>query len=226
MAKYNEGVAETIVSLIEDDFCSVAEICRVTGISRKTFYCWKETVPGLAKEIFDAECRREDRIRQMLYSSLKKRLDGYMMVEEKETYLPDEHEPEKLVLQSKVIRRKSCLPDLKTIKLLLDRQDRIADTQLTQKEMEGISGKKEIITVDVTIPEDTEENEIAEYVEEVEIVPAEEKESPVDDPEEAEAKIMLDRLYRLKAERKRTIKASNNHPVFSPAGKRGKKRRK
>ena len=59
-----------------------------------------------------------------------------------------------------------------------------------------------------------------------EIVPAEEKESPVDDTEEAEAKIMLDRLYRLKAERMRTIKASNNHPVFSPAGKRGKKRRK
>ena len=161
MAKYNEGVAETIVSLIEDDFCSVAEICRVTGISRKTFYCWKETVPGLAKEIFDAECRREDRIRQMLYSSLKKRLDGHMMVEEKETYLPDEHEPEKLVLQSKVIRRKSCLPDLKTIKLLLDRQDRIAGTQPAQKEKEDISGKKEIITGDVTIPEDTEENEIA-----------------------------------------------------------------
>lgn len=222
MAKYNESVAETIVSLIEDDFCSVAEICRVTGISRKTFYCWKETVPGLAKEIFDAECRREDRIRQMLYSSLKKRLDGYMMVEEKETFLPDELEPEKLVLQSKVIRRKYCLPDLKTIKLLLDRQDRIA---LSKKNEEDIPEEMDIHIIDKTTPTDIE-NEITEHIEESEIVPAEEKESLVDDPEEAEAKIMLDRLYRLKAERMRTIKASNNHPVFSPAGKRGKKRRK
>ncbi|SBV97926.1 helix-turn-helix domain-containing protein [uncultured Dysgonomonas sp.] len=222
MAKYNESVAETIVSLIEDDFCSVAEICRVTGISRKTFYCWKETVPGLAKEIFDAECRREDRIRQMLYSSLKKRLDGHMMVEEKETFLPDELEPEKLVLQSKVIRRKYCLPDLKTIKLLLDRQDRIA---LSKKNEEDIPEEMDIHIIDTTTPTDIE-NEITEHIEESEIVPAEEKESLVDDPEEAEAKIMLDRLYRLKAERIRTIKASNNHPIFSPAGKRGKKRRK
>ena len=222
MAKYNESVAETIVSLIEDDFCSVAEICRVTGISRKTFYCWKETVPGLAKEIFDAECRREDRIRQMLYSSLKKRLDGHMMVEEKETFLPDELEPEKLVLQSKVIRRKYCLPDLKTIKLLLDRQDRIA---LSKKNEEDIPEEMDIHIIDKTTPTDIE-NEITEHIEESEIVPAEEKESLVDDPEEAEVKLMLDRLYRLKAERMRTIKASNNHPVFSPAGKRGKKRRK
>ncbi|SBV97048.1 helix-turn-helix domain-containing protein [uncultured Dysgonomonas sp.] len=222
MAKYNESVAETIVSLIEDDFCSVAEICRVTGISRKTFYCWKETVPGLAKEIFDAECRRENRVRQMLYSSLKKRLDGYMMVEEKETFLPDELEPEKLVLQSKVIRRKYCLPDLKTIKLLLDRQDRIA---LSKKNEEDIPEEMDIHIIDKTTPTDIE-NEITEHIEESEIVPAEEKESLVDDPEEAEVKIMLDRLYRLKAERMRTIKASNNHPVFSPAGKRGKKRRK
>lgn len=222
MAKYNESVAETIVSLIEDDFCSVAEICRVTGISRKTFYCWKETVPGLAKEIFDAECRRENRVRQMLYSSLKKRLDGHMMVEEKETFLPDELEPEKLVLQSKVIRRKYCLPDLKTIKLLLDRQDRIA---LSKKNEEDIPEEMDIHIIDTTTPTDIE-NEITEHIEESEIVPAEEKESLVDDPEEAEVKIMLDRLYRLKAERMRTIKASNNHPIFSPAGKRGKKRRK
>lgn len=222
MAKYNESVAETIVSLIEDDFCSVAEICRVTGISRKTFYCWKETVPGLAKEIFDAECRRENRVRQMLYSSLKKRLDGHMMVEEKETFLPDELEPEKLVLQSKVIRRKYCLPDLKTIKLLLDRQDRIA---LSKKNEEDIPEEMDIHIIDKTTPTDIE-NEITEHIEESEIVPAEEKESLVDDPEEAEVKIMLDRLYRLKAERMRTIKASNNHPIFSPAGKRGKKRRK
>lgn len=221
MAKYNEGVAETIVSLIEDDFCSVAEICRVTGISRKTFYCWKETVPGLAKEIFDAECRREDRIRQMLYSSLKKRLDGHMMVEEKETYLPDDDEPEKLVLQSKIIRRKYCLPDLKTIKLLLDRQDKIENCQSTQKEEEDITTRKNIIVNDVTIAKDIE-NQIAEHIEESGSVPADEKESLVDDPEDSETEIMPDRPDRAIAERKGMIRRNNSHP----AGKRRKKRRK
>ncbi|MDR1502549.1 MAG: helix-turn-helix domain-containing protein, partial [Prevotella sp.] len=124
MAKYNEESVEKIVSLIEDDFCSVAEICRVMGISRKTFYTWKDTKPELAREITNAENRREERTRQMLYSSLKKRLDGYILVEEKEIYMPDANNPEGISLQSKTIKRKNCLPDLRTIKLLLDRQDK------------------------------------------------------------------------------------------------------
>jgi hypothetical protein len=95
------------------------------GISRKTFYGWKDTKPELAREIAKAESKREERIRQMLYSSLKKRLDGYTMVEEKETYLPDANNPGEVTLKSKTIRKKNCLPDFRTVKLLLERQDKM-----------------------------------------------------------------------------------------------------
>lgn len=44
-----------------------------------------------------------------------------MTTVEKNIYVPDERNPDKLVFKSKVIIKKECPPDLRTIKMLLDR---------------------------------------------------------------------------------------------------------
>ncbi|GAB6124186.1 phBC6A51 family helix-turn-helix protein [Dysgonomonas termitidis] len=236
MAKYSEESVEKIVSLIEDDFCSVAEICRVMGISRKTFYSWKDTKPELAREIAKAEDQREERTRQMLYSSLKKRLDGYIMVEEKEIYLPDARNPEGVSLQSKTIKRKNCLPDLRTIKLLLDRQDKKSSSR-THQEMEK-AGKEymtEIEPESLYMPEEPEIDPVcitaeAPHVEDdMEQATAENDDEGTGEIDEAEMNEYFERMdkaFAARQEIKRKLTANNNRKTVSQQNKRKKKRRK
>lgn len=236
MAKYSEESVEKIVSLIEDDFCSVAEICRVMGISRKTFYTWKDTKPELAREISKAENHREERTRQMLYSSLKKRLDGYIMVEEKEIYLPDPGNPEGVSLQSKTIKRKNCLPDLRTIKLLLDRQDK-NPTRPPQGEEQAGSWKG-VENSRIEIFEKNEEPESDPPLAPIEIPEVEddmeqaivgnndEDGSEIDEAEMNEYFERMDNAFAIRQEIKRRLIANNNRKAVSQQNKRKKRRRK
>ncbi|MFV0312990.1 MAG: phBC6A51 family helix-turn-helix protein [Dysgonomonas sp.] len=234
MAKYCEESVEKIVSLIEDDFCSVAEICRVMGISRKTFYSWKDTKPELAREITNAENRREERTRQMLYSSLKKRLDGYIMVEEKEIYLPDANNPEGISLQSKTIKRKNCLPDLRTIKLLLDRQDR-SPNRLPQ-EMEKAGPWKGVENSRIEISEKNEEPEsdpvcitaealyVEDNMEQAITENDDEDSSEIDEAEMNEYFERMDKAFAVRQEIKRKLTANNNRKTVNQQNKRKKRR--
>ncbi|MDR1716238.1 MAG: helix-turn-helix domain-containing protein [Prevotella sp.] len=234
MAKYCEESVEKIVSLIEDDFCSVAEICRVMGISRKTFYSWKDTKPELAREITNAENRREERTRQMLYSSLKKRLDGYIMVEEKEIYLPDANNPEGVSLQSKTIKRKNCLPDLRTIKLLLDRQDR-SPNRLPQ-EMEKAGSWKGVENSRIEISEKNEEPEsdpvcitaealyVEDDMEQAITENDDEDSSEIDEAEMNEYFERMDKAFAVRQEIKRKLTANNNRKTVNQQNKRKKRR--
>ena len=238
MAKYSEESVEKIVSLIEDDFCSVAEICRVMGISRKTFYMWKDTKPELAREIAKAENQREERTRQMLYSSLKKRLDGYIMVEEKEIYLPDPCNPERVSLQSKTIKRKNCLPDLRTIKLLLDRQDRKSLSRPPQGEEQSDSWKgKENSSIETFEQNEEPEREpvlVSAEIAEVEDDDMEqaiaengdEDSSEIDEAEMNEYFERMDKAFAARQEIKRKLIANNNRKAVSQQSKRKKRRRK
>ena len=237
MAKYSEESVEKIVSLIEDDFCSVAEICRVMGISRKTFYTWKDSKPELAREISKAENRREERTRQMLYSSLKKRLDGYIMIEEKEIYLPDPGNPEGVSLQSKTIKRKNCLPDLRTIKLLLDRQDKQSLSRLPQEEGKDGSWKSVENSRFGTFennenPEDEpalapiEIPEVEDDMEQAIAGNNDEDSSEIDEAEMNEYFERMDNAFAARQEIKRKLIANNNRKAVSQQNKRKKRRRK
>lgn len=72
----------------------------------------------------------------MAYSSIKKRLEGGMIEEEKDIYVPDENNPAKLLFKSRTIRRKECLPDLHTIKMILNRNDRLLQSDLNLHKQE------------------------------------------------------------------------------------------
>ena len=123
MAKYSTELTEKIVSLLEDEFFTVSQVCKATGISRETYYCWMNTRGDFRSEVEQAVARREAELMTMVHASLKKKLEGYYTTVEKDIYVPDGHTGE-LVFKQKTVTKKECPPDLRTIKMLLDRQDK------------------------------------------------------------------------------------------------------
>lgn len=61
MAKYSERMTDVIVSLIEEDYYSIKEICRMARISRKSFYEWRATKPEFRERINKALDNNEDK---------------------------------------------------------------------------------------------------------------------------------------------------------------------
>ncbi|MBB4036465.1 hypothetical protein GGR21_002367 [Dysgonomonas hofstadii] len=138
MAKYNETLATRITTLIAEELCSVSDICKATGISRNTFYKWKRENPAFSHEIEDAMEYRSEVLLSMAYSSIKQRLERHTIAEEKDTYIPDETDSGNLKFKSRIIRKKERLPDLRTIKMILDRADKkIKDEKLKIKNEEA-----------------------------------------------------------------------------------------
>ncbi|MDR1504864.1 MAG: helix-turn-helix domain-containing protein [Prevotella sp.] len=123
MAKYNADLTEKILTLIEDEFFTVSQVCKAVNISRETFYSWMNTKGDFRSEVEQAVVRREAELLTMVHASLKKKLEGYYTTVEKDIYVPGEHTGE-LVFKQKTITKKECPPDLRTIKMLLDRQDK------------------------------------------------------------------------------------------------------
>ena len=123
MAKYSTELTEKIVNLLEDEFFTVSQVCKATGISRETYYCWMNTRGDFRSEVEQAVARREAELMTMVHASLKKKLEGYYTTVEKDIYVPDGHTGE-LVFKQKTVTKKECPPDLRTIKMLLDRQDK------------------------------------------------------------------------------------------------------
>ncbi|MDH6308232.1 transposase-like protein [Dysgonomonas sp. PFB1-18] len=124
MAKYSDELTEKIVELLVDKFYSITEVCKALGISRKTFYSWQDSKPEFSTAIEDAMRHRRDTLLSMAHSTIRRRLEGGMLTEEKYIYVPDENNPSKLILKSRVICTKEYLPDLRTIKMILDREDK------------------------------------------------------------------------------------------------------
>ena len=124
MSKYSEKLVNQICKYIEMDFYSISEICTMFKISRKTFYEWKDSKPSFRKAIDEALKAREDAMVATARLSLKKKLEGYTLSEEKCVYVPSKSNPSELILISKTIKKKECPPDTHTIRLVLERADR------------------------------------------------------------------------------------------------------
>ena len=58
--KYKEKIATEIIRMIEQDLCSISEICKSYKISRKTFYEWKKVKPEFGEAVEEAIDHRED----------------------------------------------------------------------------------------------------------------------------------------------------------------------
>jgi len=150
MAKFNKTLADRITTLVAEQLCSISDICKATGISRNTFYKWKRENPDFSEELEEAMEYRNEVLLSMAYSSIKQRLERHTLVEERDVYIPDEDNPGGVKFKNKIIKKKECLPDLRTIKMILNRTDKKKDKAKVQK--------KEDVHVVEQLPEPVKEN--------------------------------------------------------------------
>ena len=125
--KYKEKIATEIIRMIEQDLCSISEICKSFKISRKTFYEWKKVKPEFGEAVEEAIDHREDVIIASARIGLKQLLEGYVQKKEKITYVPDKNDPVNDVEKCRVVEKKFCPPSIRAIKYVLDREERKKD---------------------------------------------------------------------------------------------------
>ena len=125
--KYKEKIATEIIRMIEQDLCSISEICKSFKISRKTFYEWKKVKPEFGEAVEEAIDHREDVMIASARIGLKQLLEGYVQKKEKVTYVPDKNDPLNDVEKCRVVEKKFCPPSIRAIKYVLDREERKKD---------------------------------------------------------------------------------------------------
>ncbi|GAB6123918.1 phBC6A51 family helix-turn-helix protein [Dysgonomonas termitidis] len=125
--KYKEKTASEIIRMIEQDLCSISEICKSFKISRKTFYEWKKAKPDFGEAVEEAIDHREEVMIASARIGLKQLLEGYMQKKEKVTYIPDKNDPLNEVEKCRVVEKKFCPPSIRAIKYVLDREERRKD---------------------------------------------------------------------------------------------------
>jgi len=133
MAKYTEKLVSRIERLIEADMYTISEICTAIKISRNTFYEWKEKNDDFCKRIARAEERRDEAMVKMARASLKKKIQGHTILEEKFYYEPAKSNSSVMILKKKVVRAIDKQPDLKAIKYMLDREDQKKERERQEK---------------------------------------------------------------------------------------------
>jgi len=124
MAKYRKELVSEIVSLIESDIYTVKEICQVARISRQSFYDWMENKPDFKQAVDEAMHQRDEMLVSIARASLRKKLEGYTLEEEKITYVPAKSNPNVQIEKSRVVKKKQYPPDLAATKYVLERAEK------------------------------------------------------------------------------------------------------
>ncbi len=133
MAKFNEELKERVIEMLEFEFLSISQICKILHISRQSFYTWMNEKPEFKAQVEEAVKHRNEELLAMAYSSIKKRLKDGRTVVEKDTYIADESDDTRLKFKSRTITTKDYMPDLRTIRMIIDRNDRQSDALSSRK---------------------------------------------------------------------------------------------
>jgi transposase-like protein len=83
MMKYSKDIVNKICSLIREDSYTIAEICSIVGISKDTFYKWKETKSDFSDSIKKAQNDFDEMLVAEAKKSLVKMIKGYTEQEKK-----------------------------------------------------------------------------------------------------------------------------------------------
>ena len=86
--KYDKDIVNKICALIREDSYTIAEICQLVGITKETFYKWKETKPDFSDSIKKAQNDFSELLVAEAKKSLVKMIKGYT-VQEKKTVTAD-----------------------------------------------------------------------------------------------------------------------------------------
>lgn len=121
MAKYSKALVEKMMVMIEEDEFTITDICRILGVSTKTYYAWRADKPEFAEAVAQAMDNREERMRMLARKAMKKKLEGYKMVETKTVYSVGKNESDESELRVKeyVVKDKYCVPETSAIALTM-----------------------------------------------------------------------------------------------------------
>ena len=127
MAKYDKKIVERICHLITTDSYTIAEICRQVGISKETFYAWKENKPDFLDSIKKAESAFEELVAAEAKKSLMKKIRGYTEQEKKtvtvDTGKCDENNEPIFKVKEHTVTDKHFQPDTAAIIFALTNRD-------------------------------------------------------------------------------------------------------
>lgn len=88
MSKYSKSKVNKICKLISSDSYTIPEICRLSGISESTYHEWKATKLDFSEAIKNAEQQFLDSLAADAKKSLRKKVQGYNIVEKKTVTMP------------------------------------------------------------------------------------------------------------------------------------------
>ncbi len=88
MARYSKKIVEDICKLVKSDSYTIAEICKMVGISERTYYDWQSKNAEFADAIKKAQYRFNEDMLAECKKSLVKLIRGYT-VQEKKTVTAD-----------------------------------------------------------------------------------------------------------------------------------------
>lgn len=149
MAKYNTKIVETICSLIRADSYTIAEVCRLSGISESTFHEWKASKPEFSECIKKAEAARMEFFVAEAKKSLLKKIQGYTVDESKTVYVDAKtgekddkgREKTKPKVKEQTIIKKHIQPDTAAIIFTLTNGDPDNFKNRQSAEVTGKDGK-------------------------------------------------------------------------------------
>lgn len=88
MAKYNKKTVNKIIELLSSDTYTVKEVCKIVGITTKSFHEWRATKPEFDQMVVEAENDRMEAFAVEAKKSMLKKLRGYEVTETKVTTVP------------------------------------------------------------------------------------------------------------------------------------------
>lgn len=88
MARYSKKIVEDICNLVKSDSYTIAEICKMVGISERTYYGWQSKNAEFADAIKKAQYRFNEDMLAECKKSLVKLIRGYT-IQEKKTVTAD-----------------------------------------------------------------------------------------------------------------------------------------
>lgn len=130
--KYSEEFAKEAFKLAEKGFMD-KEIAEYLGININTFYKWKAKHKEFAEGLIKAKYKVNNKIE----AQVLKRALGYMVVEEKNTFEPDENGDE--ILIKRETHKKHIAGDSKLLMMLLKNRmpEKYRDAQKQEIELSG-----------------------------------------------------------------------------------------
>lgn len=119
--KYSTELADAIIAQYATGKQTVDDLRKAVGISRVTFYTWKDKRPGFARRLADVEAARLESLGQMAMSGLALLIQKHEYEETKVEYTEGKDGQPRI--KSKVITKKVIMPNAAAVIFVLTNRD-------------------------------------------------------------------------------------------------------